>query len=51
MAVIAAVLFAVGLVLRLVDGATLHDPWIWTLAGLLCLALAGVVVLPWPRRQ
>lgn len=50
MAVIAALLFAVGLVVRIIDGTSLHDPWVWALAGLLCLALAGVVTVPWPRR-
>lgn len=51
MAVIAAILFAIGLVLRFVEAhATLTDPWVWLFAGLLCLALAGVVTMPWPRR-
>jgi hypothetical protein len=51
MAVIAAILFAIGLVLRFVVAhADLKDPWVWAFAGLLCLALAGVLPLTWPRR-
>lgn len=50
MPLIAALLFAVGLVVRLIDGTSVHDPWVWAFAGLLCLALAGVVTVPWPRR-
>ena len=50
MPVIAALLFAIGLVVRLIDGTSVHDPWLWVFAGLLALALAGVVTVPWPRR-
>lgn len=50
MAVLAAILFALGLLLRLIDGTTLHDPWVYAFAGLLCLSLAGVLTVPWPRR-
>ena len=48
--VIAALLFAIGLVVRFFVGTSVHDPWLWVFAGLLCLALAGVVSVPWPRR-
>jgi len=50
MPLIAALLFAIGLVVRLIDGTSAHDPWLWAFAGLLALALAGVVTVPWPRR-
>jgi hypothetical protein len=50
-ALIAAILFLLGLIFRLIDHATLHDPWVWALAGLLCLALAELVTLPWPARR